>query len=115
MEGERKKRKIESEEEDEEEKIEKFFALIRSTREMRELLRGNSSNHESKDKKDEKKMQEEDKAADAGAWNPAFQPEDFLEDYKSSGRHGEAGPSKTEEDDKKEDKGGNGLDLRLSL
>lgn len=111
MEGERKKRKMEYEEEDEDEQIEKFFALIKSTRQLRDLLRGSSNGP--KEKRDQKKKEEGQEKAAGGAWNPAFQPEDFLD---QSAGHG-AGPSKIqeEEEEKKEDKGGVSLDLKLSL
>lgn len=117
MEGERKKRKMEYEEEDEDEQIEKLFALIKSTRRLRDLLRGSSNGP--KEKRDQKKKEEgQDKAA-GGAWNPAFQPEDFFDqdDKGTSASHG-AGPLKIqeeEEEEKKEDKGGVSLDLKLSL
>lgn len=116
MEGERKKRKMEYEEEDEDEQIEKFFALIKSTRQLRDLLRGSSNGP--KEKRDQKNKEQGQEKAAGGAWNPAFQPEDFLDqdDKGTSAGHG-AGPSKIqeEEEEKKEDKGGVSLDLKLSL
>nr|XP_011468404.1 PREDICTED: protein NIM1-INTERACTING 1 [Fragaria vesca subsp. vesca] len=112
--GERKKRKMEFEEEDEEEKIEKFFALIKSTRQVCEMLKG-SSNWPLK-KKDESYKKEDDPVKRT-TWNPAFQPEDFLDqDDKATSAGHSACPSKIqEEDEKEEDEGGNGLDLKLSL
>lgn len=73
MEGERRKRKLESEEENEEQKMEKFFALIKSTKDVRDLL--------SKEKIDKKADDEKAK----GIWTPMFQPEDFI-DYGEFGR-----------------------------
>ncbi|XP_050382972.1 protein NIM1-INTERACTING 1 [Argentina anserina] len=116
MEGERKKRKMEFEEEDEEAKIEKFFALIKSTRQVCEILKG-SSNWPLRKKDENKKEEEPDNKSTGGAWNPAFQPEDFLDqdDKATTAGHG-AGPSTIQEEDEKEkDKGGDGLDLKLSL
>ncbi|KAM5560955.1 protein NIM1-INTERACTING 3-like [Rosa sericea] len=115
MEGDRKKRKMDYEEEDEAEKIEKFFALIKSTRQVCEILRGSSN--WPLEKKDQNKKEEDREKRTGGAWNPAFQPEDFLDqdDKATSDGHG-AGPSKIQEEDKEEeDKGGDGLDLKLSL
>lgn len=110
MEGETRKRKIESteerkkdEEDNEEEKMEKFFALIRSTKEMRDKIK-RGSNDQSKEK--EGKM--------SAIWNPSFEPEDFLQDAQGSEA---AGSSKKQEDEKKPDdrEGGNDIDLNLSL
>ncbi|KAG6701211.1 hypothetical protein I3842_08G154200 [Carya illinoinensis] len=121
MEGERKKRKMASEEgeDDEEEKIEKFFALIRSTREVRDRLKSTGFNEYSKDQKEEKRVEKEIKRITV--WNPTFQPEDFIEDGKSSKSTPgttQPGPSKStkgnEEEDRSED-GNHGLDLNLSL
>lgn len=117
MEGERKKRKIEYEEKDEDEQIEKFFALIKSTRQLRDLLRGSSNGP--KEKRDQKKKEEGQEKAAGGTWNPAFQPEDFLDqDGKGTSAGNGAGPSKIQEEEeegKKEDKEGVSLDLKLSL
>ncbi|KAF3943463.1 hypothetical protein CMV_029985 [Castanea mollissima] len=123
MEGGRKKRKMEEEgkEENEEEKMEKFFALIRSTREVRDLLMRTGANST---EKEEKKV-EKDK--EVMVWNPMFQPEDFIEEDEDEdndkpknipGAKSQADPSNKEEKDEEEDKegrGGDGLDLNLSL
>ena len=98
MEGERRKRKLESEEENEEQKMEKFFALIKSTKDVRDLL----FNKE----KTDKKVDEEGLKGKA-TWTPTFQPEDFI-DYGEFGRsnvstpHADAGPSEKEEQKVKE-------------
>ncbi|MED6114205.1 hypothetical protein PIB30_078116 [Stylosanthes scabra] len=83
MEGERRKRKLESEEEkeeNEEEKMERFFALVKSTKEARDLLFN-------KDKTDNKIDEDEEALAKKGkaTWIPMFQPEDFI-DYGEQGR-----------------------------
>ncbi|XP_041020248.1 protein NIM1-INTERACTING 1-like [Juglans microcarpa x Juglans regia] len=128
MEGERKKRKIlESEEgeDDEEKKIEKFFDLIRSTREVRDRLRSSTGFNESKDQKEEKTRVEKE-IKGITVWNPTFQPEDFIQDDKSSqsttpGATQQPGPSKSatkgneEEDQDRSEDGNHGLDLNLSL
>ncbi|GLT43212.1 hypothetical protein SLA2020_171790 [Shorea laevis] len=108
-----RKRKMESEEgeEDEEEQMQKFYALIRSTMDMRDRLRNIPDG--SKEREEERK---------AAAWNPTFQPEDFMEDDKSKDpipTPTQAGPSsKTEqqqEDETKEKGESRGIDLNLSL
>ncbi|KAI8028479.1 hypothetical protein LOK49_LG02G02379 [Camellia lanceoleosa] len=50
--------------------MQKFFALIRSTRDARERVMSGAD-----------KLQEEEKkkGKPADAWNPSFQPEDFME------------------------------------
>ncbi|KAJ9180367.1 hypothetical protein P3X46_008625 [Hevea brasiliensis] len=119
MESDTRKRKIENVEEqekgkeeqeleeDDEVKMEKFFALIRSSR---DLMRKDPN---------ESKEKEEKKPEAAAAWNPSFQPEDFIQDiFKDS--QTDPGPSKTAEDEqekqkKEEEEGDNGLDLDLSL
>lgn len=121
----------EQEEENEEEKMEQFFSLIRNTREMRDRLRSSSGLHV---QEENKKMEAEKAVATAAAWNPTFQPEDFMENindiekYKKSFLHGNdqkqqaAGSSSKGKSDeeaeaeaagKKDDK--NELDLNLSL
>ncbi|XP_057717869.1 uncharacterized protein LOC130932547 [Arachis stenosperma] len=84
MEGERRKRKLESSEEEEkeeneEQKMETFFALVKSTKEARDLLFN-------KDKTDNK-VDEDEEALKKGkaTWIPMFQPEDFI-DYGELGR-----------------------------
>ncbi|KAM4118844.1 hypothetical protein ACJW30_03G013600 [Castanea mollissima] len=111
----------EGKEENEEEKMEKFFALIRSTREVRDLLMRTGANST---EKEEKKV-EKDK--EVMVWNPMFQPEDFIEEDEDEdndkpkntpGAKSLADPSNKEEKDEEEDKegrGGDGLDLNLSL
>ncbi|XP_054800201.1 uncharacterized protein LOC129304542 [Prosopis cineraria] len=79
MDGERMKRKLENEEEEsEEEKLEKFYALIRSTKDAHDRL-ANAKDNKS-DKKDD--FTERGK----GVWKPAFQPEDFTDDYQQAFR-----------------------------
>ncbi|XP_030551731.1 NRR repressor homolog 1-like [Rhodamnia argentea] len=121
MDGDRKKRKIDTEpvaeEESEEEKMEKFFALIQSTREVRDHLRGSgvsSSEGTEKSREDRRKAEEDQPRPKEPAWNPAFRPEDFSQDpflYKSSttpttpdvpsssGHEAQAGPSQSKRDD----------------
>lgn len=78
MEGERRKRKKEKieivEDEEEEEKMNKFYALIRSTRELREHLITTTSAVAG-----EQIQNPIAPAATARVWNPAFQPEDFVD------------------------------------
>ncbi|XP_016206201.1 uncharacterized protein LOC107646532 [Arachis ipaensis] len=98
MEGERRKRKLESSEEEEkeeneEQKMETFFALVKSTKEARDLLFN-------KDKTDNK-VDEDEEALKKGkaTWIPMFQPEDFI-DYGELGRHASgAGPSEKEKEE----------------
>ena len=115
MEGQRKKRKVEYEEEDEEKKIEQFFALIKSTRQVCHLLRGSSKWSKKKQRDQNTKEVDQEKAAGGSVWNPTFQPEDFLDqdDKGTTAGHG-ASPSTVQEENE-EDKGGIGLDLKLSL
>ncbi|KAF3455376.1 hypothetical protein FNV43_RR05827 [Rhamnella rubrinervis] len=85
MEAGRRKRKManeeEKEDENEDEKMEKFFALIESTREVRDLLkRSNCNNGNGSEEKQRKKVDDDQKDKATGAWNPTFQPEDFLGD-----------------------------------
>ncbi|KAL1350746.1 hypothetical protein AAHE18_06G047000 [Arachis hypogaea] len=96
MEGERRKRKLESSEEEEkeeneEQKMETFFALVKSTKEARDLLFN-------KDKTDNK-VDEDEEALKKGkaTWIPMFQPEDFI-DYGELGRRS-AGPSEKEKEE----------------
>ncbi|XP_028064074.1 protein NIM1-INTERACTING 3 [Camellia sinensis] len=128
MDAESRKRKMENEEEDDdEEKMQKFFALIRSTRDARERFMSGAE-----------KLQEEEKkkGKPAEAWNPSFQPEDFMEGGGDQSKGppppqaslalalAVAGPSKREDEAKEQEqeeeedhKGGDndGLDLKLSL
>ncbi|XVE89519.1 hypothetical protein DITRI_Ditri20bG0003100 [Diplodiscus trichospermus] len=106
------------EKEEEQEKIEKFFALIRSTKEMRDHLRNRPNGSKEEEEGEEKKKQV------AAAWNPTFQPEDFIEDSKFkkpsvANDAPAAGPSsKTQHEQEKEAKEGEedcSLDLKLSL
>ncbi|RYR02069.1 hypothetical protein Ahy_B06g080905 [Arachis hypogaea] len=94
MEGERRKRKLESSEEEEkeeneEQKMETFFALVKSTKEARDLLFN-------KDKTDNK-VDEDEEALKKGkaTWIPMFQPEDFI-DYGELGRRS---PSEKEKEE----------------
>ncbi|KAI3417301.1 uncharacterized protein J3R85_014574 [Psidium guajava] len=130
MEGDRKKRKIdtepvaeeeEEEEESEEEKMEKFFALIQSTREARGHLRGgglSSSEGSEKSREDRRKAREDQPRRKESAWMPAFRPEDFSQDPilnkssttpstpdvpSSSGHEARAGPSTGKQDDERKD------------
>ncbi|XAR52729.1 hypothetical protein NMG60_11020942 [Bertholletia excelsa] len=124
MEGESRKRKMgEEEEESEEEKMQKFFALIRSTRDLRDRLVGSGAE---KSRDGEKKKDGEEKPVEV--WNPSFRPEDFMEGGNHSKSKDQptslAGPSKRDDKsrDEEEDReggggnrGGDGLDLNLSL
>ena len=123
MDGERKKRKLdvgrarqEEGEKGEEAKMEKFYELIRSSKEITARL--NMINGE--------RVKEEEKKKEA--WNPTFQPEDFMEDGLNkilcpSTTNNRAGPSdsKKREDDREREEGDDkglgddGLDLKLSL
>ncbi|KAL5767103.1 hypothetical protein ACOSQ2_013886 [Xanthoceras sorbifolium] len=160
----RKKRKMENEEKEEENeeevKMEQFYALLRNTKDMRDRLRSsstsgasglhgpsiplrvennnnnnNNNNKEDQDDHQQKKKQLEEKSLLA-AWNPSFQPEDFMEDRNGIAKstsvdlgstqlagssskipgQEEQQPEPEPEDDKKD--GGNdnnNLDLNLSL
>ncbi|CAK9185974.1 unnamed protein product [Ilex paraguariensis] len=107
MEGERRKRKMDSEVENEEEKTEKFFALIRSTRELRELMTGRVDQTKEADKK-----ATEEKAVEV--WTPSFRPEDFMEEAPSKSPQIDIASASETQDKTKED-GGDGLDLKLAL
>ncbi|KAL2536915.1 Uncharacterized protein Fot_18306 [Forsythia ovata] len=76
MNGEKKKRKLENRE-NEEEKMESFFALIKSTRDIRQSM---MSGVDQLKKKDSVKAIED--KPPVVAWNPSFQPEDFMEDLQ---------------------------------
>lgn len=125
------KRKLQNEElqeqENEEEKVEQFFALIRNTKEMHDLLRNSEGLKEEK----EKEMEQEKKAAKvSAAWNPTFQPEDFMEgdinningskNFLSENQQ-VGSSSKSQENEEEKEKAearkeaNNELDLKLSL
>ncbi|CAA3008743.1 NIM1-INTERACTING 1 [Olea europaea subsp. europaea] len=119
MDGERNKRKMENRE-NEEEQMKSFFASIKNIRDIRRSMmsRGDQSN-----KQDNVKPIEDKPPAPVVAWNPLFQPEDFMDDppqtplnftaQLDSGGHSKG---KKEEEPKDEDQGGDtGLDLNLSL
>ncbi|KAL9427043.1 hypothetical protein AB3S75_033765 [Citrus x aurantiifolia] len=125
------KRKLQNEElqeqENEEEKVEQFFALIRNTKEMHDHLRNSEGVKEEK----EKEMDQEKKAAKvSAAWNPTFQPEDFMEgdinningskNFLSENQQ-VGSSSKSQENEEEKEKAearkeaNNELDLKLSL
>ena len=135
MEGERRKRKLQNEEENEDEKMERFYALIRSTKGVRDRL--------SKEK-ETNKLEQDRLQGNTSVWNPKFQPEDFLDfqDFISETIHSStpaAGSSQVEaavdketegtatgtatakatgtvaDDQDREIKGSDNLDLTLSL
>ncbi|GMP39879.1 hypothetical protein CsSME_00010550 [Camellia sinensis var. sinensis] len=113
MDGESRKRKMENEEDDDdEEKMQKFFALIRSTRDARKRVMSGADKLQEAEKKGGKP---------AEAWNPSFQPEDFME---GGGDPSKAPPPQASlalalaiAEQEQDHKGGDndGLDLKLSL
>ncbi|CAA2997844.1 NIM1-INTERACTING 1-like [Olea europaea subsp. europaea] len=122
MDGERKKRKMENMENDDE-KMESFFALIKSTRDIRQsMMKGRDQSN----KKDSvKPIDDKPPPSPVVAWNPSFQPEDFMDDpQKMPLNHtaqlpaGSSSKREKEEEPRDEDQGremGMGLDLNLSL
>ncbi|CAI9781723.1 unnamed protein product [Fraxinus pennsylvanica] len=120
MDGERKKRKMENRE-NEEEKMESFFASIKNIRDIRQSM---MIGRDQSNKKDDVKPIKDKPPAPVVAWNPSFQPEDFMDDpqqtplnYTAQLAGGSRSKGKKEEEEPEdEDQGGDtGLDLNLSL
>lgn len=105
---------------DDQEKMEKFFALVRDIRKDRDYIIKVGSDELNGNQNKRRKIEE--KKPVAIAWNPSFQPEDFLEEIKQLNKFSSgpttlvAGSSQNNEEIKKEEKiGGLGLGLDLNL